>query len=130
MELGFDSAYYNIGSAYLNGNGVEEDVKKAVYYYELAAMRGCPFSRHNLGAYEARCFNYDRSLKHYMIAVKDGNLGSLEIIKRMYGRGYATKDDYAKALRSYQAYVDEIKSDQRDKAATSKDNKYYGSTGF
>ena len=32
------------------------------------------------------------------------------IIKRMY-------KTYAKALRPYQAYLDEIKSDQRDEAA-------------
>ena len=44
-------------------------------------------------------------------AAGDGNLRSLEmIIKRMY-------KTYAKALRPYQAYLDEIKSDQRDEAA-------------
>ena len=47
-------------------------------------------------------------------------------IKDMYMDGDATKDDYANALRSYQAYLDEIKSDQRDKAAAAKDiYKYY-----
>ena len=42
--------------------------------------------------------------------------------------GHATNDDYAKALRSYQAYLDEIKSDQRDMAAAAYDQyKYYES---
>ena len=41
--------------------------------------------------------------------------------------GHATKDDYAKALRAYQAYLAEIKSDQRDKAAAaSADYRYSG----
>ena len=36
---------------------------------------------------------------------------------RIYKYGDATKDNYANALRSYQAYLDEVKSEQRDKAA-------------
>ena len=40
--------------------------------------------------------------------------------------GHATRDDYAKALRAYQAYLEEIKSDQRNKAAEYSDRyKYY-----
>ena len=40
--------------------------------------------------------------------------------------GNATKDDYSIALKAYQAYLSEIKSDQRDKAAAYSDNyKYY-----
>jgi len=35
--------------------------------------------------------------------------------------GYATKDDYAKALKAYRAYLAEIKSDDRDKAAVYSD---------
>ena len=44
----------------------------------------------------------------------------------MYKNGHATKDDYAKALRAHQAYLDEIRSDQRDEAAAlDKYFKYY-----
>ena len=40
--------------------------------------------------------------------------------------GCATKEDYAKALQAYQAYLDEIKSGQRDEAAVFSDEyKYY-----
>ena len=39
--------------------------------------------------------------------------------------GYATKDDYAKALRAHQKYVDGIKSAQRDEAASAYDNDKY-----
>ena len=61
-----------------------------------------------------------------MITVRNGVSNSLKNIKLMYKNGDATKDDYAKALRSYQAYVDEIKSEQRDEAAAFKDEwKYY-----
>jgi len=61
-----------------------------------------------------------------MLAVRDGNSGSLGIIKHMCKHGFATKEDYAKALRSHQTYVDEIKTAQRDEAVAYKDEwKYY-----
>ena len=61
-----------------------------------------------------------------MIAVGGGNDKSLETIRLMVTIGDATKDDYAKALRAYQSYLDKIKSDHRDKAAAAnEDYKYY-----
>lgn len=59
----------------------------------------------------------DRALKHFMIAVRDGYSNSLEGIKLMYKHGDATKGDHDKASKAYQAFIDEIKSDQRDEAA-------------
>jgi len=116
-ELGFTHAYTNIGFAYSNGMVVEVDQKKALYYWELAAIGGDVYSRHNLGNEEALAGNMDRALKHQMIAVRDGYTGSLNKIKELYSNGSATKEDYMEALRSYQAYLKEIKSDQRDEAA-------------
>ena len=128
-ELGSNESLNNIGIAYEFGRGVDVDMKKAVYYYELGAMGGHAFARTNLGLTEMKAGNMDRALKHYMIVVRDGSLESLENIKFCCFDGFATKDDYAKALCSYQAYLDEIKSDQRDEAAAAKDDyKYYESS--
>jgi len=61
-----------------------------------------------------------------MIAVRGGCDKSLNIIKGLYSKGDATKEDYTKALRAYQEYLDEIKSPQRDEAAaTYEDCRYY-----
>jgi len=125
-ELGCTDAYCRIGSAYKFGRGVEVDNKKTNHYYELAAMRGNAYARNNLGSIEANAGNIDRALKHYTIAVKDGDSASLENIKRMHMNGHATKDNYTAALRLHQEYLNEIKSDQRDKAAAEdEDYKYY-----
>ena len=125
-ELGDKRAYRAIGYAYNNGRGVEFDKKKAKHYYELAAMGGDSAARGYLGNIEAQEGNMDRALKHYMIAVGSGDNHSLEMIQRMYSDGYATKDDYLKALQSYQTYLGEIKSKQRDEAAAARaDNRYY-----
>jgi len=49
VELGFTEGYTNIGFAHNNGEGVEVDKKKAMHYWELAAIGGDVYSRHNLG---------------------------------------------------------------------------------
>jgi len=51
-ELGCAGAYYNLGDSYFHGNCVEVDMKKAKYYYELAAIGGCVDARNNLGYIE------------------------------------------------------------------------------
>ena len=60
-----------------------------------------------------------------MIAVRGGHTKSLKVIQRMYMDGHATKDHYANALQSHQAYLNEIQSDQRDKAAAFHDDCSY-----
>ena len=125
-ELGHADAYANIGYAYNNGDGVEKDTKKANHYYELGAMRGDSMARNNLGTMDIEAGNMERALKHYMIAVRGGLSKSLNVIKRLYSEGYVTKEDYTTALQSYQEYLIEIKSKQRDEAANAdEDNRYY-----
>ena len=117
--------YAIIGNAYETGEGVERDAKMAKHYLELAAIGGNVTARHSLGTDEYNAGNYDRALKHYMIAVRGGFTLSVKNIQQMYKNVHATKDHYANALRSYQAYLDEIKSDQRDKAAKFGNNSRY-----
>ena len=117
---------HNIGCAYDNGDGVERDTKKANHYFELAAMGGYVTARHNLGVFEDHAGNWDRAIKHYMIAAGSGLNDSVKNIQQLFMDGHATKDDYANALRCRQAYLDEIKSPQRDQAAAYHDYyKYY-----
>jgi len=124
-ELGYDEAYNSIGNAYMYGEGVKKDEKKARHYFELAAMRGSPNARHNLGIFEDKRGNMERALKHHMIAVTFGHHNSLKQIQKLYSKGHTTKDDYTKALRAYQEYLNEVKSSQRDKAAAAREDYKY-----
>ena len=127
-ELGFATAYYNIGNAYdhHSGRGVERDNKKADHYYELAAMQGSVYARHNLGCDEDHAGNWDRAIKHYMIAAGGGDSDSVKRIQQLYRTGHATKEDYTNALQAYQTCLDEIRSEHRDRAAAADDqDKYY-----
>ena len=40
-ELGNAEAYHYVGNAYYNGNGVENDTKKAKHYGACSYWRGC-----------------------------------------------------------------------------------------
>jgi len=124
-ELGHAVANYNIGCKYIKGEGVRWDEKKAVHYYELAAMSGDVMARNNLGVIEKEAGNIDKALKHWMIAIEGGFKVSLDGIKRLYLDGHATKDDYANALQSYQVYIDQVMSNQRDEAAAFNPNWNY-----
>jgi len=121
-ELGDAKAYNSVGNTYHYGRGVEVDKEKAIHYWELAAMKGSVTARHNLGCKEGIVGNYNRALKHFMIAARNGLTDSLEAIKQMYSKGHVTKEVYTKALQSYQEYLGEIKSVQRDKVAASRDD--------
>ena len=117
--------YNNLGHAYYNGDGVVRDAKMARHYDELAAIEGIVVARYNLGVTEKNARNYDRALKHFMIAVRGGDTDSVKKIRELYMDGHVAKDQYANALQSHQAYINEIKSDQRDKAAAFYDDCSY-----
>ena len=121
-ELGHAMACHNLAYACHNGEGVKCDVKKAKYYYELGAMGGHVSARHNLGILEENAGNFDRAVKHYMIAAGAGCDESLNEIKDCYLNGHATKDDFEKALRTHKNAKDEMKSEQREAAAAGRRN--------
>ncbi|KAL3771985.1 hypothetical protein ACHAWO_009176 [Cyclotella atomus] len=120
-ELGSAQAYFNLGFTYDKGVGVSKDGTKARQYHELAAIKRCAISRLSLGAFEVAAGNADRAIKHCLIAAEFGVVEAVDFIQIFLISGHATKDQYAQALRLYQAYLDEVKSDQRGKAAAHSD---------
>ena len=125
-ELGCAYAYYNVGCAYDNGDGVEIDKKKAKHYWELAAMNGSVEARHNLGCKEGQAGNRQRAYKHFLIATRAGSNLSLDVVKKGYMHGHVTKEEYATTLREYQKSQDEMTSDARDKALTARNQRMGG----
>jgi len=121
-ELGCAAGYYNLGVNYDQGKGIEVDKKKAKHYYELAAMMGDSDARKNVGYEEWDLGNYDRAMKHWIIAAKAGETTSLDNVKAGYmsGLGLVTKDEYANTLRAYHQRQKEMKSEMRDKAAATR----------
>jgi hypothetical protein len=109
-------AHYQLSIIYREGCGVEMDIKKQVYHSEEAAIGGHPLARYNLGCIELRNSNFERARKHWIIAANLGHDKSLKGLRKLYADGHASKEDYADALRAYQAAMDETKSAQREEA--------------
>jgi len=117
-ELGSLKALCALGNAHLNGlGGLAIDRAKGFEFWETAARKGHADSRHNLGTSELQLGNCDRAARHFVIAAKLGVKVSLDAIKDMFKRGDATKDQYAEALKGYQAAMEEMKSHDREVAA-------------
>ena len=117
-ELGCTNAHCHLGESYDKGMGVVVDQKKANHYYELAAMGGDIYARHNLGCKEINAGNYQRAYKHYMIAAKSGYDVSLDRVKEGFMTGFVAKDEYEQTLRIYQKLMDAETSDMRSEALT------------
>ncbi len=115
-ELGDVNAHYSLSGLYDEGHGVEKDAEKEIYHLEEAAIRGHPIARHNLGIEEWNNGRFERARKHHIIAANLGLHESLQALRKLYADGHATKEDYADALRAYQAAVEATKSVQRDVA--------------
>jgi len=114
-ELGDTNAHYNL-SMYDEGQDEKDkkDKKKKVYHLEEAAIGGHHMARYYLGLYEKRNGRFDRARKHLIIAANLGHEGSLKGLKKLFANGHASKEDYAGALRGYQAAVDATKSEERE----------------
>ncbi|EJK48287.1 hypothetical protein THAOC_32933 [Thalassiosira oceanica] len=116
-ELGVKEAHYHLGLVYHKGApGVEKDTARAIRHWEVAAMRGHVFARLLLGCGEEAAENYDLALHHYMISAKLGDQHSLNNVKKKFIASFATKADYAEALRGYQSAVEGMRSANRDDA--------------
>jgi hypothetical protein len=94
-------------------------------YKEKGAMAGDVGSRTNLGIDESNAGNFDRAIKHWLIGASSGDIRAVNNLKNIMIKGHATKDQYAQAIRKYQLYLDEVKSDHRDQAAAHSDEFKY-----
>jgi len=113
--LGDADAHYNLSLIYSKGEGVEKDKEKEAHHLEEAAIGGHPSARHNLGCEEASNGRYERARKHWVIAANLGHQNSLNGLRQLHAYGHASKEDYANALRAYQAAVEATKSKEREK---------------
>ncbi|EJK60522.1 hypothetical protein THAOC_19104 [Thalassiosira oceanica] len=115
-SLGEWNAHYRLGCIYYIGDGVEQNKGKAIRHLQHAAIHGFPESRFMLGLHEYENGNYELAVQHSVISAKMGYEDSLNGIKAMFTKGYATKAQYAKALKGYQTASEETKSPQREEA--------------
>jgi tetratricopeptide (TPR) repeat protein len=115
-ELGDARAHFCLGTLYFEGLGVEKDMTKEVYHLEQAAIGGHPNARGCLAIREMENGRFERAAKHFIIAANLGDEKSLQEVKDLFVKGVVRKEEYAAALRGYQAAVGATKSPEREKA--------------
>ena len=115
-DLGDIEADNNLGYMYENGQGVEKDEEKAVYHYEMAAIGGHPIARFNLAVIEEKKGDVERAVKHLIICANLGDELSMKMLWKHHSNGNITKEDLDATLRTHQAALDAMKSEQRDAA--------------
>ena len=113
IELGSIEAHNKIGILYSDGKYLPKDSKKMMYHFQQGAIKGCEYARYHIGVEEYKMGRKDRALKHWVIGATIGHKGSLDNVKAV-----GTRAQYEVALRGYQAYLDEAKSEKRDKVAS------------
>jgi len=129
-DLGLCTAHYNLGCTYSPYCGedspyrdfVEHDSDKALFHLEKAAIAGHGGARYCLGVSTSTHTGVKfspsfLSMKHFMIGAKSGYAQCLERVKDGFAGGMVTKADFEETLRMHKESLDEMKSDQRDKAA-------------
>ena len=116
-ELGDVAAQGCLGLMYRNGNSVvEKDEEKAVYHFEQAAIGGNPTARAFLATHEMENGRFERAARHLIISANLGCDVSLRWVKDLFVQGIVSKEEYADALRGYQAAMDATKSAEREAA--------------
>ena len=115
-ELGDAEAHFRLSGLYLYGHGVEKDEVKHIHHLEEAAIAGHPIARHNLGVHEWDYGNFERAVKHWIIAATQGEDKAIKALMEAFKKGWVEKDALAVALRAHHAAVDATKSPQRELA--------------
>ena len=104
-EMGNMEARADLGRCYLNGYGVQKDVKKALAYSSEAAEAGIARAQFDLGI---MCYyglgvpqNYFNSVAWYTKAAEQGNADAQNSLGFMFLNGNGVRQDYSKAVTWY-----------------------------
>lgn len=102
---GTAEAYSNLGVSYYYGNGVKQDCKKAVQYYQKAAAKGHPFGMYNLAV---ACENgkgtpkdMEKALSFYRKAASQNITMAIDALRRLGKDGDITFNETESTIEGY-----------------------------
>ena len=107
----YTEAQYNLGLAYENGYGVEQDYQKAIEWYQKAAQQGLAKAQSNLGGMYANGHgvkqDYQKAIEWYQKAAQQGLAKAQYNLGLVYENGYGVTQDYEEAMFWYQKAADQ-----------------------
>ena len=104
-ERGDASAQNNLGICYDEGQGVEQDYEKAVFWYRKSAEQGNDSAQYNL----ALCYvkgqgveqDYEKAVEWYRKSAEHGDSRAQFNLGHCYYKGQGVEQDYEKAVYWY-----------------------------
>ena len=104
-EAGDAEAQTNLGAMYYNGQGVEQDFKEAIKWFQKAADLGFSNAQSNLGMMYERGQgleqDFKEAVKWYQKAAKQGDVGAQFNLGVMWENGEGFTEDYVNACAWY-----------------------------
>jgi TPR repeat protein len=101
-ERGNANMQYNLGLMYVQGRGVLQDLKQAVYWWRLAAEQGYDKAQVNLGVMynrgEGVLQDYKQAVYWYRLAAEQGDANAQALLGWSYFFGEGVSQDYRYAL--------------------------------
>ena len=119
-ELGDAESHFRLAGMYHQGLVVEKDEAKGIHHWEVAAVAGHPIARYNLGCQEGMNCNFERMVRHLIIAANQGHDGAMKALMDAYHqRGCVSKEELSATLRTHQGVLSEINTPPRVAAENS-----------
>jgi len=110
-ELGNAKAFVHIGYHYK-----EEEMSKAVEFWEVAAKKGSVRAHTYLTGLYQRNGDLKKSFKHWRVAASAGDKYSMDTLVKAYRDKQMSKEDLTQILREFQASSDAMGSKDRENA--------------
>ena len=102
---GNTEAQYNLAVMYEEGQGVEVNLKEAVFWYQKSAQSGFPLAENNLGRMYQYGYgveqSYTKAFMWYSKAVEQGNITAKNNLALLYDKGLGVDKDAHKAFSLY-----------------------------
>lgn len=129
VELGSADSCGRLAAWFRDGTGVPQDMKRAILFSKVGALRGDIHSHHNMGVYEYwELGNIELAIRHWKIGAEAGSQISLDYLKNIFhangeivGKEFISKDYLDKIYRDCHAAQENIKSEAREKHYTKED---------
>ena len=123
-ELGHPNAYAVIGTYYVKGFAMEQNISKALEFYEVGAKKGSLGAHNDLAITHKRCGNIDLYIKHMKLVASAGHQEAMDSLMNAYKEKLLSKEDLTQILRACQASQNEMKSKDRDIYVAARDKLY------
>ena len=116
VEAGSGRAAMYIGRCYLIGDGVDQDIDKALEYFQKSAELGYIPAFCSIAIMLMANGEIEEGMLNYRKAVMCGYCCDdlFRALRDVFKDGYITKEEYAHTLRENQKACNEMKSDARE----------------